>query len=367
MSSGLGADGPVGDRLIASMRALSVESSFFLQAVADRLGMATTDFACLTLLLVEGPATAGRLAERTGLTTGAITGVIDRLERGGWARRASDPADRRRVIVEPCPERGADIGPVMAPMLAAARRLHHTLPLNHLEVVAAYVDAARQMLADQTSALRAGASGAQEWGDGGRDGVVAVPRGDADRGELRLVGFASQLLVAGADLGDTLCEVDLAGAAAAVHSDGGRVSVTPRRHRRPGRPGRGRITVNRALPWAVDISGGASRLVADLVDVEVRELNVAGGASQLDLRLPAPRGAVPIHIAGGASRIAVHRPAGVAVAVRVRGGASHVAVDGHHVRSLGGETRLEGDGDPSMGIYEVEIAGGASRVVIDSQ
>jgi DNA-binding MarR family transcriptional regulator len=51
-----------------------------------------------------GPLTAGRLAELSGLTTGAITGVVDRLERAGWAHREADPNDRRRVIIVPVPQ-----------------------------------------------------------------------------------------------------------------------------------------------------------------------------------------------------------------------------------------------------------------------
>jgi DNA-binding MarR family transcriptional regulator len=56
---------------------------------------------CLDFLERVGPATAGQLAAETGLTTGAITAVLDRLERAGLARRAPDPGDRRRVLVEP--------------------------------------------------------------------------------------------------------------------------------------------------------------------------------------------------------------------------------------------------------------------------
>ena len=72
----------------------------FDQAVADALGMNRTDMRITDLLEREGPATAGRLAEATGLTSGSITVAIDRLERAGFARRLPDPADRRRVLVD---------------------------------------------------------------------------------------------------------------------------------------------------------------------------------------------------------------------------------------------------------------------------
>jgi len=59
-----------------------------------------TDLHCLNIIENRGGLTAGELAAEAGLTTGAVTGVIDRLERVGYARRVPDPADRRRVKVE---------------------------------------------------------------------------------------------------------------------------------------------------------------------------------------------------------------------------------------------------------------------------
>jgi DNA-binding MarR family transcriptional regulator len=74
------------------------------EAIAD-VGLNPTDLGALCLLLLHGPAPAGRLAELTGLTTGAVTGVIDRLEGGGFVHREIDAADRRKVIVVPEPAR----------------------------------------------------------------------------------------------------------------------------------------------------------------------------------------------------------------------------------------------------------------------
>lgn len=87
--------------IIAKRREMSTETIMFHQAVADRLGLHITDHKCLDLIRHYGAMPAGRLAELTGLTTGAITGTIDRLEKAGYVRRANDPKDRRRTIVEP--------------------------------------------------------------------------------------------------------------------------------------------------------------------------------------------------------------------------------------------------------------------------
>lgn len=71
---------------------------------SQRLGLGGTDSRFLTLLDVHGPMTPGRLAQLTGLTTGSVTGVIDRLERAGFVSRERDDADRRKVRVIPDPE-----------------------------------------------------------------------------------------------------------------------------------------------------------------------------------------------------------------------------------------------------------------------
>ena len=80
---------------------MSTETILFHQTLADMLGFHITDHRCIHFLHKYGAMPAGRLAELTGLTTGAVTGIIDRLEKVGYVRRANDPKDRRRTIIEP--------------------------------------------------------------------------------------------------------------------------------------------------------------------------------------------------------------------------------------------------------------------------
>src|ERR687891_2283075 len=80
---------------------MSTETILFHQALADLLGFHITDHRCMQFLHSYGAMPAGRLAELTGLTTAAVTGIIDRLEEAGYVRRANDPKDRRRTIIEP--------------------------------------------------------------------------------------------------------------------------------------------------------------------------------------------------------------------------------------------------------------------------
>jgi DNA-binding MarR family transcriptional regulator len=80
---------------------MSSETILFHQAVADAVGLYITDHQCMHFIHRYGAMPAGKLAELTCLTTGAVTGIIDRLEKAGYVRRANDPKDRRRIIVEP--------------------------------------------------------------------------------------------------------------------------------------------------------------------------------------------------------------------------------------------------------------------------
>lgn len=86
------------------------------QATAQRLGLGATDFFCLNIISLAGAATAGEIAAQTGLTTGATTRLIDRLEVAGYVRRVRDPQDRRRVRVELAPDRQADTDRALEPL-----------------------------------------------------------------------------------------------------------------------------------------------------------------------------------------------------------------------------------------------------------
>jgi DNA-binding MarR family transcriptional regulator len=147
--------------LLEEFRALSAATILFHQAVADRLGMNVTDHKCADILSRTGPITAGELAERTGLTTGAITGVIDRLEKAGFVRRAKDAHDRRRVIIEPLLDRlEQEIGPLFESMALATAELCERYSTRELGVIRDFASRAHQMAEAETRKLRErGASG----------------------------------------------------------------------------------------------------------------------------------------------------------------------------------------------------------------
>lgn len=98
--------------VLREVRRMTAQSVLISQAVSERFGLSSSDLECLDLALLSGGATAGEFAKVTGLTTGAITGVIDRLERAGYVRRARDPTDRRKVIVRARPAMTRRIAPL---------------------------------------------------------------------------------------------------------------------------------------------------------------------------------------------------------------------------------------------------------------
>ncbi|MGY6519061.1 MAG: MarR family winged helix-turn-helix transcriptional regulator [Lysobacteraceae bacterium] len=90
------------ERVIALEKALrqtTALSTLMSEAVSRRLGMSSTDLECMDLLCARGPMTAGQLAEASGLSSGAVTGLLDRLEAAGFVARERDESDRRKVVV----------------------------------------------------------------------------------------------------------------------------------------------------------------------------------------------------------------------------------------------------------------------------
>ncbi|MFC5744196.1 MarR family winged helix-turn-helix transcriptional regulator [Actinomadura rugatobispora] len=115
---------PERERAVAELREAMQRSTLYTMLLhhtaASKAGLNVTDAQCLNALSLEGPLTPGRLAALMGITTGgAITAVIDRLERAGYVKRSRDPDDRRRVIVELVPENAARFEQYFEPIARA--------------------------------------------------------------------------------------------------------------------------------------------------------------------------------------------------------------------------------------------------------
>ncbi len=141
--------------LQTQFRLSSANSVMFSQAVAAKVGIHSTDNESLDYLLLNGPATAGQLSELTGLTTGAVTAMIDRLEAAGYVRREHDKADRRRVIVIPNEEKiYAEIAPYSMPMGMAFEALTAEFSEEELAVVLKFMIKANQAASEVIAKTR---------------------------------------------------------------------------------------------------------------------------------------------------------------------------------------------------------------------
>jgi DNA-binding MarR family transcriptional regulator len=124
----------------------------FHDLVGRCLGLRATDRKCLDLLS-RGPVTAGEIANFTGLTTGAVTGIIDRLAKAGYAERVSDPLDRRRVLVARKAHSRLDeilpaiFGPLGNDMAVVASKYNQ----RELQVIADFLTRAREVLLANTA------------------------------------------------------------------------------------------------------------------------------------------------------------------------------------------------------------------------
>jgi len=137
-----------------TLRKVGAQSVLLSDTVAKLVGANPTDLECLDLLGLGGPTTAGKLAAHTGLTTGAMTAVIDRLERAGFARRLRSTEDRRSVLVEAMPERLRQIAALYEPIAAAVARLNEEYGDRQLAVIVDYLSRAVTLGAEHVAWLQ---------------------------------------------------------------------------------------------------------------------------------------------------------------------------------------------------------------------
>lgn len=128
--------------LIERYRSVTNRDVAFDALAAQRLGVGATDLHCLNIIESRSGLTAGELAIESGLTTGAVTGVVDRLQKGGLARRVKDEHDRRKVLVEVTPRFREQAGEVWGPVAADwVSTLARRFTAGELETIARFLEA----------------------------------------------------------------------------------------------------------------------------------------------------------------------------------------------------------------------------------
>ncbi|WP_239677677.1 MarR family winged helix-turn-helix transcriptional regulator [Natronosporangium hydrolyticum] len=125
--------------LVQGVRRLLRQSVRYYDAVADQLGLTLTDLTCVDTLRERRRATASELAAELGLTTGAVTRMIDRLVQAGFVARRPDPADRRRVIVTLEPTAEASVAGLFAGQAAHLTEAGSTLTAGQLQLLRDFV------------------------------------------------------------------------------------------------------------------------------------------------------------------------------------------------------------------------------------
>src|SRR5215212_10561903 len=282
--------------LEAENRKSTVESLFLLQAITQWSGMNLTDLQCISILTSTGPITAGHLAEEMGLTTGSVTGVVDRMERAGYVRRERDPNDGRRVIVRPISEK---LEQAAGSFGSQERVLEEFMSEYDERDLALFLDLTRKsnvMTREETARIRAASRG-------GEGGEFSAPLGSAQRGRVVFANGAFRLALRGASEMDNLYRACFEGPAPKVEVADGTVTFRYSRRLRGlfewrNRSG-GELTLNAAVPWEVE---------ADLSVLELTSFVLTRGFSDVDLTLPEPSGVVPVRLSGGASEVNIRRP-----------------------------------------------------------
>jgi DNA-binding MarR family transcriptional regulator len=349
------------DSVIRSLRRVNLQGSFFGQTVAVRFGLSESDIEALEVLIDTGAATAGRLSELMGLTTGAVTRVIDRLEQAGYVRRIPDPTDRRRVIVELIPEKMQAVEATMARVGDKGASELGRYSDAELAVINDFLTRMATITRDEANALR----DTPERANGGPT-EHSAPVGGLDRARLLFRSGANELLIRGSADIDDLYVGRFDGPVPQVRLRDGVVTVQYKgRWGWDWRDRRADLALNAGLPWDIEMVGGANKLQGKLTTLDLRSFELNGGVDQLRLTLGSPTGVVPIRLVGGSNHARFERPPGVQVQLKLHGGAGAVEFDRQKLGATGGQTTLETTGAAqTKDRFVIEVTGGSSRMSI---
>src|SRR5919206_4154575 len=144
------------DSLEEQSRELSTRTVIFHHLIGERIGLNPTDHKCLDVIIRRRTLmTASQLAEETGLSTGAITGVVDRLEKAGYVRRKRDQSDRRLVFINPLLDRAmVKLSPIFDPIKQASRRLYSKYSDEELAIILDFVINCNKMIQEITANIK---------------------------------------------------------------------------------------------------------------------------------------------------------------------------------------------------------------------
>jgi DNA-binding MarR family transcriptional regulator len=353
------------DSVLRSLRKVNLQGSFLGQTVAIRFGLSESDIETLEQLIDMGASTAGKLAEVTGLTSGAVTRVIDRLEQAGYVRRVPDPADRRRVIVEVVPEKVAAVQAALNRVSTAGAEQIGKYTDAQLALITDFLTRMEQITREEAASLRENPAALDGSDLAAAPAEHSAPLGGLTSAKLHVRSGLSQLRLREGTNPRDLYRAAFEGAIPQVRLRDGRVLVQYRGRPFDWRKRTATIGLNTTIPWTIEVLGGIQRIEADLRGVDVRRIDLTGATERVQLEFGRPRGEVPVRILGGAKTIRIERPLGIAVRLNVVGGIGSATIDGLRVDNRGGVATLE---TPAFGTepdrIDLEVVGGTRTIEV---
>ncbi len=383
-------------------RKSSTATILYQLAIADRLGLGLTDLVCGEILSRTGAITAGELAELSGLTTGAITGVVDRLEKAGFVRRVNDPNDRRRVMLEPLAERfdklsgdpyaalenrfnalyaeysDTDLALLLEflhksitifdeeGMRLRAKPDAHTQATHkpHLEAnLRARMDAQANLHVDMHARADALVQIRRRGQQAAR--VFSAPRGNLTAARLEWLAGSGRVNLRGVPGMAELYRAEFKHDIPIVRDQDGNLSVQYRHRTLFGRGGGDAdVKLNSATTWDMRIECGATHIEADLRELALRGLTLQSKATRLNLWLPPPNGTVVIRLESGLSHIHIVRPKHVPVRLEFEGEYSAVRFDRSRMNASN-EIRESPEYKRATNRYRIEFIGGGSKLTVE--
>lgn len=347
--------------LTRELRQFTGLAASYFRAAAARSGMTVTDMQVIDLLDVSGPLTAGQLADLTGLTTGAITGNLNRLEEAGLVRRERDPNDGRRVIVQLA--QGNSDAHATQPILASLETAWDEMASRYTDEQVAFL---LEFLAHGNSIAREKVVQLRE-APGGDKGIQSTPLGNVERGRLVISSGNTRVTVRANVALAELYQVKFEGATPDVKVNDGVITIRyPRRTaQQGGKQPMAHIELNTTIPWQISIQGGATEIVTELGGLNLTGLEVKADASTIKASLPTPASVVPIRIQGAASQIVVRRPEGVGVSARLKGWVTAFTFDDQRFTNLSTDVRMQSrDYDATLPSFDIEASSSAGMVTI---
>jgi DNA-binding MarR family transcriptional regulator len=133
------------------LRSFTTSAVLAANSIAQKVGIGANDLKCAELLIRLGPMSAGKLGELAGLTTGAITGIVDRLEKAGWAKRVPDAGDRRRIIIHPGPQDTQAMTGLYDPYMKSLTTLLDKYSDSELALISEFIEGITQINNEQAN------------------------------------------------------------------------------------------------------------------------------------------------------------------------------------------------------------------------